>query len=116
MKTVLFEVMEPAAAMERAKASIKSGKTQAYARHTFRTAESLARTLTPSRWCVVEAMTGTGPLGVREIARRIERDVKAAHNDVTALVMAGIVERTDDGKYLFPFDRIKVRFDVSAAA
>ncbi len=116
MKTVLFEGMEPAAAMERIKATLKSGKPDKYARMTFRSADALARTMTPSRWTVVEAMTGAGVLGVREIARRVGRDVKGVHNDVNALVLAGVVERTEDGKYLFPFDRVKVQFEFAARA
>jgi predicted transcriptional regulator len=46
----------------------------------------------------------------------VERDVKGVHTDANALVTAGVVDRTEDGKYLFPFDRVKVRFDVPAAA
>jgi hypothetical protein len=46
----------------------------------------------------------------------VERDVKGVHTDPNALVTAGVVDRTGDGKYLFPFDRVKMRFEVSAAA
>jgi predicted transcriptional regulator len=55
-------------------------------------------------------------MGVREIARRVGRDVKGVHTDLGALVSAGIVERTNRGKYLFPFDQVKVQFELDAAA
>lgn len=116
MKTVLFEVMQPDAAMARAAAEAKAGKYASQARITFRSAESMARVLTPTRWGIVQALTGAGPLGVRELARRVERDVKGVHTDANALVTAGVVDHTEDGKYLFPFDRVRVRFDVLAAA
>lgn len=116
MKTVLFEIAEPAAAMARIQQTLRSGKPDKFARITFRTPESMARTLTPLRWTVLETMTGAGALGVRELARRLERDVKAVHTDVNALVLAGVIDRTDDGKYLFPFDRVKVQFELHAKA
>lgn len=116
MKTVLFEVMQPAAAMARLQAELASGKHPRVARHTFRTAESMARTLTPLRWTLLEAMTGAGALGVRELARRLGRDVKAVHTDANALVAAGVIDRTDAGQYVFPFDRVKVQFQLGKAA
>ena len=116
MKTILFEVMAPDAAMARAKAELKAGKAATCARHTFRSPESMARTLTPLRWNLLQAMTGAGEIGVRELARRLERDVSAVHADCTALVSAGIIDRTSDGKYLFPFEHVKVQFELHAAA
>jgi predicted transcriptional regulator len=116
MKTVVFEVMEPDAAMARVKADLKAGKPAKYARQTFRSAESMARVLTPTRWAIVQALTGAGPLGVRELSRRVGRDVKGIFTDANALVAAGVIDRTEDGKYSFPFQRVKVRFDLCAAA
>lgn len=116
MKTIVFEVMPSAVAMARLKSELESGKHPRVARHTFRTAESMARTLTPLRWTLLEAMTGAGTLGVRELARRLERDVKAVHTDITALVNAGVVDRTEAGQYVFPFDRVKVQFQLGKAA
>lgn len=116
MKTVWFEVMDPDKAMERMVREAETGTYAERARITFRSAESMARTMTPTRWSVVQALTGAGPTGVRELARRLERDVKGVHTDLNALVTAGILDRTADGKYLFPFDQVKVRFDLHTAA
>jgi len=30
--------------------------------------------LNPNRWAILKALTGAGPLGVRELARRVGRD------------------------------------------
>ncbi len=116
MKTVWFEVMEPDEAMARAVHEAKTGKYSGRSRITFRSAESMARIMTPTRWTLMQALTGAGPTGVRELARRVQRDVKGVHTDVNALVTAGIVERTENGKYLFPFDQVKVQFELHTAA
>jgi hypothetical protein len=36
--------------------------------------------------------------------------VKAVHSDITALLAAGIFDRTSDGEIEFPFDAVKVEF------
>jgi predicted transcriptional regulator len=60
-------------------------------------------------------MTGTGPLSIREVARRVGRDVKSVHGDVQALLKAGVLDHAEDGRILFPYDEIHVDFVLSAA-
>jgi predicted transcriptional regulator len=55
-------------------------------------------------------LCGAGPLSIRESARRVGRDVKAVHGDVTALLAAGVLTRVPDGRIEFPFDAVKVEF------
>ena len=81
----------------------------------FASLELLWKVLTPKRWQIVRAMTGAGPLAIREVARRVERDVKSVHGDVQALLKAGVVERADDGRIVFPYDEVRVDFVVRAA-
>jgi predicted transcriptional regulator len=64
---------------------------------------------------IIRAMTGAGPLSIREVARRVGRDVKAVHGDVTALVSAGLVDR-DGRKVVFPYDGVHVDFAWGMAA
>lgn len=45
----------------------------------------------------------------------MDRDVKAVHSDVHALLNAGILRRSDDGRIEFPFDAIHVDFMLHAA-
>ena len=52
---------------------------------------------------------------VREAARRVGRDVKAVHTDMTALLSAGVLNRTDAGQLEFPYDAVKVEFLLQAA-
>ena len=60
-------------------------------------------------------MTGAGPITIREAARRVGRDVKAVHGDVHALLNAGILQKTERGLIVFPFDAIGVDVMLRAA-
>lgn len=114
-KTLTIGVASLDEVKRRMKAAFR-GKADGTARLTFTSAADMARALTPTRWDILTAMTGTGPIGVRELARRVERDVKGVHTDVHALALAGIVDRTRDGKFSFPYDTVNVRFELHAAA
>ena len=97
----------------RAKAAFKG---TAQGEHiSFASLDLMHRVLTPNRWGVLKAMMGRGEIGVRELARTLDRDVKAVHTDVTALADAGVIERTESGAVVFPFDAIRVNFLVKAA-
>jgi predicted transcriptional regulator len=75
----------------------------------------LWKVITPKRWEVLRAMTGEGPLAIREVARRVKRDVKSVHGDVQALLKAGVIDRTKEGRILFPYDEFHVDFVLRAA-
>ncbi len=60
-------------------------------------------------------MCGAGPVFIREVARRVGRDVKVVHGDVTALLNAGVLSRSPEGRIEFPFDSIKVEFILQVA-
>lgn len=54
-------------------------------------------------------------MSIREVARRVERDVKAVHGDVTALLNAGLLRRNENGEVVFPYNSVHVDFLLSAA-
>jgi len=83
---------------------------------TFASVDLLWRTMTRTRWALLQAMAGQGPMSIREAARRVKRDVKAVHGDVHALLDAGILDRTDDGRVVFPYDAVHVDFTLTAVA
>ena len=60
-------------------------------------------------------MTGQGALSIREVARRVGRDVKAVHGDVTALLHVGILDQEEAG-VVFPYDVVHVDFTLTNAA
>ncbi len=93
----------------------KTGRAEKSARISFAAPDLLWRVLTAKRWELLKKLCGAGPLSIREAARRVERDVKAVHGDVKALLEAGILDRTPDGRIEFPFDAVKVEFLLRAA-
>ncbi len=60
-------------------------------------------------------LCGAGPMSIREAARRVNRDVKAVHGDVTALLSAGLLDRVEGGGVVFPYEAVKVEFLLQAA-
>ncbi|HWF58827.1 MAG TPA: hypothetical protein VN666_00705 [Nitrospira sp.] len=115
MKTVVLDVRSPNEAMADFVRVWNTGKREKAARITFATPELLWKVLTAKRWQLLKAMCGAGPLSIREIARRVGRDVKAVHTDVTALLNTGVLDRGKDGRVIFPFDSVKVEFLLHAA-
>lgn len=91
-------------------------KGQAQGTHlTFSSVDLLWKVLTPKRWAILQVLTGQGPLSIREVARRLQRDVKSVHADVKALVTAGLIDQTPVG-IEFPYSAIHVDFTLSKAA
>jgi predicted transcriptional regulator len=109
MRTVTLDIRAPHEAMADFKAAWNTRKTQKSARISFATPELLWEVLTLKRWELLKALCGAGPVSIREAARRVGRDVKAVHGDITALVNAGVLDRTDEG-IEFPYDAVKVEF------
>ena len=107
MKTVTLDVRSPGMAMAEALAAAKSGKPQKSARISFATPELLWRVLTAKRWALLKALCGAGPVSIREAARRVGRDVKAVHAGVTALLLAGVLDRTESGQVEFPYRAVR---------
>jgi predicted transcriptional regulator len=113
MKTVTLSVANREAVKRRTLEAF-SGKRRG-AHISFASADLLWKVLTAKRWELLKAMTGGGAMALREAARRVERDVKAVHGDVHALLAAGVLRRNADGKIEFPFDAVHVDFMLEAA-
>ncbi len=115
MKTVTLDVRTPADSMADFTQAWKTGKPQKSARISFATPELLWQVLSAKRWDLLKVLCGAGPVSIREAARRVGRDVKAVHGDITALLNAGILDHTDNGRIVFPFEAVKVEFLLHAA-
>jgi predicted transcriptional regulator len=115
MKTLILDVRTPANSITGFVQAWKTGKPEKSARISFATPELLWRVLTQKRWELLKVLCGAGPVSIREAARRAGRDVKAIHGDVTALLNAGVLDRTNDRRIVFPFDAVKVEFLLKAA-
>jgi predicted transcriptional regulator len=106
VNTVTLQVSTLDEVKRRARDAFKGKKQGACI--SFVTPELLFQLLTAKRWELIRALTGAGPMSIREAARRVKRDVKAVHGDVHALLDAGILRKTDDGYVVFPFDAIHI--------
>ena len=95
--------------------SWKTGKPERSARISFATPELLWQVLTAKRWELLKILCAAGPISIREAARRVERDVKAVHSNITALLNAGVLDRAEGGGIVFPFEAVKVEFLLEAA-
>ncbi len=115
MSTVILEVRSLTDTLVDTSRAMTSGRADSEARIGFATPELLWQVLTAKRWELLKTMCGAGPLAIREAARRVDRDVKAVHGDVTALLNAGVLIRSPEGKVEFPFDTIKVEYMLQAA-
>jgi predicted transcriptional regulator len=113
MKTVTLQVATLEEVKRRAQDAFR-GKKQGV-RISFTTPEMLFRLMTAKRWELIRSMVGAGPLAIREVARRVDRDVKAVHGDMHALLNAGILQKTGEGLIVFPFEAIHVDVMLRAA-
>jgi predicted transcriptional regulator len=115
MNTVVLEVRSLRETLVNAARAMKTGRAEGEARISFATPELLWEVLTAKRWELLKVLCGAGPVSIREAARRVGRDVKAVHGDITALLEAGVLIRAADGRIEFPFDAVKVEFLLQAA-
>ncbi len=80
----------------------------------FETAGSFFGKLTERRWALVHALQGQGAISVRELARRVARDVRRVHDDVQVLAELGLFERTDSGGVVCPFEAVHIDMRLTA--
>jgi predicted transcriptional regulator len=115
MDTLTIEVATHDEWIARAIAAVASGAPQP-PRYLFDTAEALLDTLSGNRFAILKALAGAGPIGVRELARRVGRDVRAVHADAQRLAAIGLIDKTADGKLHFPYEAVRIELGWRAAA
>ena len=65
------------------------------------------RALSPARWELMKKLRAAGPLSIYQLAKRLERDYKNVHTDVTQLAALGLIERHDDGGVSVPWEWLR---------
>jgi len=91
-------------AVERAERGEIAGETHI----TFETWEALVAVLTPKRLALIRHLRRAPQSSVAALARSLGRDYKRVHEDVDALVGAGLVERSEAG-LTAEYDEIRAR-------
>ncbi|MEN5164415.1 hypothetical protein [Achromobacter kerstersii] len=94
-------------ASRRAERGVADGSYQGE-RLNFESPAAFFGQLTELRWNIVRIMLGAGEVGIRELARRLDRDVRRVHQDTQALVELGILEKSEDGSVNCPFTDIHI--------
>lgn len=113
MATVTFGLFSLEETIKRAEAASR-GEVQE-PRIEFVSSDFFFRMMTAKRWEIVRAMAAAGPLSIREVARRVKRDVKGVHGDVRALLDCGVLSKAKTGQVIFPFKAVRVDFMLEAA-
>lgn len=113
MSTVVVSVRPYEESMAAVRELLRSGKVDPNPRINFPSWELFHAVLAPKRMSIIKAMTGAGPLSIRELSRRVGRDFKGVHSDVAALLKHGVLQKTDDGMIEFPHDRIRFEFEIT---
>jgi len=90
------------------------GNTTKYQGETlnFQRADEFFSMLTGNRWRLLHELMPCGEIGVRELARRVGKDVRRVHDDILILCDLGLAERTDCGGVICRFDDIHVDIHV----
>jgi predicted transcriptional regulator len=100
-KVLELRVGPPRDALDRFEAAwnrvAEGGKVAPVRVLTIRDLPLLSATLTPARWTLLERLAKEAPLSIYQLAKRLGRDYKNVHTDVTALLRIGLVERQGDG-------------------
>lgn len=92
---------------KRAGIGLESGEYQGETLN-FETPGTFFSHLTERRWELLNVLLGSGTVGVRELARRLNRDVKRVHEDAAVLVELGLIEKDERGALSCPFEHIHI--------
>ena len=67
----------------------------------------MLRTLSVARWTLLQKLNAEGPLSIYELAKRLGRDYKNVHTDVTQLAAIRLIQREADGRIAVPWELLR---------
>ena len=80
----------------------------------FENLESLLKTLTSGRWLLLKTLHKSGPMSIRGLAIKLDRDYKNVHTDVRLLENVGLIDRNEDNKIEVPWNILEARLQLAA--
>lgn len=83
-----------------------SGTERAEIHLNFEDFAGLASVLTPKRLELLKTIRQQGPLSVRALSKQVDRDYKNVHADTGALETVDLIQRTEEGLLIAPWDVI----------
>lgn len=72
----------------------------------------LLKTLTPARWDLLAELRKAGAVSIYELARRLQRNYKNVHTDVTQLATLGLIEKGSDNRITVPWDLLRAEWSL----
>jgi predicted transcriptional regulator len=67
----------------------------------------LLKTLTPARWVILERLKSEGPCSIYELAKRLGRNYKNVHTDVSQLIELGLIQRNEKTEVGVAWDAVR---------
>lgn len=111
MKTVTLGVATRNQVKNRLAAAFRNERQGAVV--TFASIGRLFDVINERRVELLLAMSGAGPMSLREAARRVNRDVKQVHSDVHVLLDARVLDKTEEGNIEFPYDGLHIDVELT---
>jgi predicted transcriptional regulator len=85
----------------------QDGKAVSLSILSFEDLPLLLRTLTPARWALMESLRKEAAASIYELAKKLGRDYKNVHTDVSRLLELGLIERRADGSVAVAWDGVR---------
>jgi predicted transcriptional regulator len=83
-------------------------------RLTFSSLPLMTSTFTPARWTLLETLRREGELTIYQLAKKLKRQYKNVHSDVSRLSTLGLIEKDADEKVFVPWDLISAELRLAA--
>jgi predicted transcriptional regulator len=74
---------------------------------SFENLPLFVKTLSQARFVLLQKLHAEGPLSIYELAKRLGRDYKNVHTDVSQLGAIGLVDRRKDGRVAVPWELLR---------
>ena len=68
---------------------------------------TLLKSLSPARMHLVQVLRAAGAISIYELSKRLERNYKNVHTDVTQLAALGVIDRNAEGSVSVPWDLLR---------
>jgi predicted transcriptional regulator len=85
----------------------QDGKAVSLSVLSFEDLPLLLKTLTPARWVLLEELRKHETGSIYELAKKLGRDYKNVHTDVSRLIELGLIERRADGSLTVAWDGVR---------
>lgn len=119
MRTLTINLTDSKSAMQQMRTSaIQAWKTGEYQDETisYATPAQLFKVFTQKRWEMIAYLqTLQNPVSIRELARKLKRDIRRVHDDVQVLLNEGVIEK-DGAGITIPYAEIHTDFTLKKAA